>query len=72
MPHRPRLTHRFPVALTGAADRGLRRFAADTGLDRDQALSFLCENLGAVTDSGRLARRLRQFRARLAAAGPAG
>ncbi|MFY0616904.1 hypothetical protein [Shimia sp.] len=65
MPKRFRLTRRFPVAMTEDGYRRLRSFAADAGLDEGEALSFLFENLDAVTDDEQLAQRLRQFNATL-------
>lgn len=54
-----RLTRRFPVAMTEAGYRRLRRFAADAGLAEGEALSFLFENFDSVTDSEVLGQRLR-------------
>lgn len=54
-----RLTRRFPVAMTEAGYRRLRRFAADAGLAEGEALSFLFENFDSVTDSEVLGHRLR-------------
>ena len=68
MPRRLRLTRRFPVALTEDAYRKLRRFADQAGLDQDQALVFLFENFGSVTDESNLTHRLRLFKAELEAA----
>ncbi|GAA6181048.1 hypothetical protein NBRC116594_24860 [Shimia sp. NS0008-38b] len=65
MPKRFRLTRRFPVAMTEDGYRRLRSFAAYAGLDEGEALSFLFENLDAVTDDEQLAQRLRQFNATL-------
>lgn len=67
MPIRFRLTRRFPVAMTETGYRGLRRFASEAGLSEDEALSFLFENLAAVTTADALAQRLHLFRATLAA-----
>jgi hypothetical protein len=67
MPIRFRLTRRFPTAMTEAGYRGLRRFAAEAGLSEDEALSFLFENLSAVTNAEALAQRLPLFRATLEA-----
>ncbi|SIS54585.1 hypothetical protein [Phaeovulum vinaykumarii] len=65
MPKRLRLTRRFPVALTNDAYRRLHAFAAEAGLSVDEALSFLFEHFGSVTDSDNLTHRLRLFRAEL-------
>ena len=67
MPRKFRLTRRFPAAMTEDGYRALRRFAADTGLEEGEALSFLFENLTAVVDAEELAARLRQFRTDLEA-----
>ncbi|SFL34632.1 hypothetical protein [Shimia haliotis] len=61
MPKRFRLTRRFPVSMTEDGYRKLKSFAAETGLDEGEALSFLFENFDAVTDDDLLAHRLRQF-----------
>ncbi|WP_415184078.1 hypothetical protein [Phaeovulum sp.] len=65
MPKRLRLTRRFPVALTNDAYRMLQRFAADAKISTDEALTFLFENFGSVTDQENLAHRLRLFQAEL-------
>ncbi|WP_413869351.1 hypothetical protein [Albidovulum sp.] len=65
MPKRLRLTRRFPVALTNDAYRSLARFAGETGLSQDEALTFLFEHFGSVTDRDNLAHRLRLFKAGL-------
>ena len=65
MPKRLRLTRRFPVALTNDAYRVLTRFAAEAQLSTDEALVFLFENFGSVTQEDNLAHRLRLFRAEL-------
>ncbi len=65
MARRFRLTRRFPAAMTEEGFRALRRFLTDTGLEQDEALSFLFENLYAVVDADELARRLAAFRADL-------
>lgn len=65
MPKRLRLTRRFPVALTEDAWRKLKRFSDDAGLTHDQALIFLFENFGSVTDESNLTHRLRLFKAEL-------
>lgn len=61
MPKRFRMTRRLPVALTEDAHRRLRRFAEETGLPQDEAMSFLFENLDALLDAPMLASRLRRF-----------
>lgn len=67
MPKRFRLTRRFSVAMTEDGYRGLRSFAAAAGLDEGEALSFLFENFGSVTDAEVLSHRLRLFNAELEA-----
>ncbi len=65
MPKRFRLTRRFPASMTEDAFRGLRRFAGDAGLDENEALSFVFENFGSITDEESLPHRLRLFKAEL-------
>jgi hypothetical protein len=65
MPKRLRLTRRFPTAMTNDAYRALQKFSAEAGLSPDEALSFLFENFGSVTDAENLGHRLRLFRAEL-------
>ncbi|MFZ5962081.1 hypothetical protein ACOXXX_03945 [Thalassococcus sp. BH17M4-6] len=65
MPKRFRLTRRFPVAMTEDGYRGLRKFAAEAGLDEGEALSFLFENFGSITDDEALSHRLRLFNSEL-------
>ncbi|MGR3273423.1 hypothetical protein DU478_17225 [Thalassococcus profundi] len=65
MPKRFRLTRRFPVAMTEDGYRGLKKFAAEAGLDEGEALSFLFENFGSITDEEALGHRLRLFNAEL-------
>ncbi len=65
MPKRFRLTRRFPVAMTEDGYRGLKRFAAEAGLEEGEALSFLFENFASVTDADALAHRLRLFNSEL-------
>lgn len=67
MPKRLRLTRRFPVALTEDAYRTLRRFSDEAGITQDEALIFLLENFGSVTDESNLTHRLRLFCAELGA-----
>ena len=66
MPKRLRLTRRFPVAMTNDAHRALMRFSQEAGLTPDEALTFLFENFGSVTDDEALPHRLRLFKAELA------
>lgn len=66
MPKRFRLTRRFNAALTEDAHRNLRRFAEEAGLDENEALSFVFENFGSITDEEALPHRLRLFKAELA------
>ncbi len=65
MPKRFRLTRRFPVSMTEDGYRRLKKFARDAGLDEGEALSFLFENFGSVTDEDALIHRLRLFNAEL-------
>ncbi len=65
MPKRLRLTRRFPAAMTNDAYRALQRFAEEAGITQDEALSFLFENFGSVTDAENLGHRLRLFKAEL-------
>lgn len=62
MPKRLRLTRRFPVAMTNDAHRGLSRFASEAGLTVDEALTFVFEHFGSVTDHDNLGHRLRLFK----------
>lgn len=66
MPKRFRLTRHFPVAMTEDGYRALKKFAAEAGLNEGEALSFLFENFGSVTDKDNLAHRLRLFNSELA------
>ncbi|MCB2109789.1 MAG: hypothetical protein H6895_05575 [Defluviimonas sp.] len=65
MPKRLRLTRRFPAAMTNDAYRALQRFAGEAGISPDEALSFLFENFGSVTDHDNLTHRLRLFKSEL-------
>lgn len=65
MPKRLRLTRRFPAAMTNDAYRALQQFAATSGITPDEALTFLFENFGSVTDAENLGHRLRLFKAEL-------
>lgn len=65
MPKRFRLTRRFPVAMTEDGYRGLKRFAAEAGLDEGEALSFLFENFSSVINEENLRVRLRIFNSEL-------
>ena len=65
MPKRLRLTRRLNVALSEDAYRRLRKFAEDAGITQDEALCFLFENFGSVTDNQALPHRLRLFKAEL-------
>ncbi|MBD3785677.1 MAG: hypothetical protein IE922_01730 [Sphingomonadales bacterium] len=67
MPKRLRLTRRFPVSLTNDAYRRLHGFAAEAGLTPDEALVFLFEHFGSVTNPENLTARLRLFKAELEA-----
>jgi hypothetical protein len=65
MPKRLRLTRRFPAAMPNDAYRALQHFAASSGITQDEALTFLFENFGSVTDADTLGHRLRLFKAEL-------
>ncbi len=67
MPKRFRLTRRFSAAMTEDGYRRLRRFARDTGLSEDEALSFVFENFDGITDAEGLTPRLRIFQGDLEA-----
>lgn len=58
------MTRRFPAAMTEDGYRQLRTFAREAGLEENEALSFLFENLKQVTDPEALRQRLHQFNAR--------
>jgi hypothetical protein len=66
-PRPPRLTRRFPAAMTDDAVRKLRRFATAHGLSENEALTFVFENLDAIAKEDMLAHRMTQFRAALEA-----
>ncbi|MFO1174380.1 MAG: hypothetical protein U1E48_04120 [Paracoccaceae bacterium] len=66
MPKRLRLTRRFTVAMTNDAHRTLFRFADEAEISVDEALSFLFENFGSITNAENLGHRLRLFKAELA------
>ncbi len=61
MPKRFRLTRRFPVSMTEDGYRRLRKFAAEAGLDENEALSFLFENFDSVINEDTYGHRLRLF-----------
>ena len=65
MPKRLRLTRRFTIAMTNDAHRNLFRFAEEAGISVDEALTFLFEHFGSITDKDNLAHRLRLFKAEL-------
>jgi hypothetical protein len=65
MPKRFRLTRRMPIAMTEDAYRRLKSFAKEAGLDEGEAISFVFENLDAITDDEALGTRLRQFNSEL-------
>ena len=54
-----RRTRRFPVSMTEAGYRRLRRFAEEAGIEEGEALSFLFENFDSVTHHENLGHRLR-------------
>ena len=58
MPKRLRLTRRFTVAMTNDAHRSLFRFAEEAGISVDEALTFIFEHLGSVTDNDNLTHSL--------------
>ena len=60
-----RLTRRFPARMTEAAYRRLRVFAAEAGIEESEALSFVFENWGSITDPETLGHRLRLHKAML-------
>lgn len=61
-----RLTRRFPAKVTEAGYRGLRRFAAETGLSEGEALSFLLEHIEQFKTDENYPQRLRLHQAMLA------
>lgn len=65
MPKRLKLTRRVNLAMTEDAWRRLKKFSAEAGLDEGEAISFLFENFGSVTDEENLVARLRLFNAEL-------
>ena len=65
MPTCLRLTRRFPAAMTNDAYRALQRFATEAGITQDEALTFVFEHFGSVTDHDNLTHRLRLFKAEL-------
>lgn len=65
MAHSPRLTRRFPAAMTEAGYRRLRKAAGEHGLSEGQMLSFVFENLEALMDEETWMHRLRQFKQNL-------
>ena len=65
MPKRLRLTRRVNLAMTEDAWRRLKKFSSEAGLDEGEAISFLFENFGSVTDEENLVARLRLFNAEL-------
>lgn len=65
MPKRLRLTRRFPVAMTNDAYRHLESFAVEAGISKDEALTFVFEHFGSITNTETLGHRLRLFKAEL-------
>lgn len=65
MPSTFRTRRRHPLPLSELAARRLRQFAARCELAEGEALSFLLEHLGSVTDDDALTHRLRLFKAAL-------
>ena len=65
MPKPFRLTRRFNAAMTEDGYRRLRKFAAESGLDEGEALSFLFENFDSVIDEDTFGHRLRIFNSEL-------
>ncbi|SFD23682.1 hypothetical protein [Tropicimonas isoalkanivorans] len=66
MAKRLHFTRRLNVALSEDAYRTLRRFSDHAGISQDEALCFLFEHFGSVTDQDALPHRLRLFKADLA------
>ncbi len=67
MAKRFQLTRRLHLGMTEQAWRRLKRFAADSGLSEEDALSFLFESFDSVTKADKLVARTRLFTAELAA-----
>ncbi len=65
MPKRLRFTRRLNIALSEDAYRSLKRFSEEAGITQDEALCFLFEHFGSVTDDQALPHRLRLFKAEL-------
>ncbi|MDV7142181.1 hypothetical protein R3X27_05765 [Tropicimonas sp. TH_r6] len=65
MVKRLRYTRRLNISLNEDAFRRLRKFSEEAGLTQDEALVFLFENFGSVTDDEALPHRLRLFKAEL-------
>ena len=65
MVKRLRYTRRLNISLNEDAFRRLRKFSEEAGLTKDEALVFLFENFGSVTDDDALPHRLRLFKAEL-------
>ena len=65
MPKRLRLTRRFAAAMSNDAYRRLNEFAGMAGITPDEALTFVFEHFGSVTDREVLNHRLRLFKAEL-------
>jgi hypothetical protein len=65
MAKRLRLTRRTNIAMSEDGYRNMRRFAQEAGLEEGEALSFLFEHFGSVTDQDNLSHRLRLFKAEL-------
>ncbi|SDK72377.1 hypothetical protein [Aliiruegeria lutimaris] len=65
MTKRLRFTRRLNIALSEDAYRRLRKFSDEAGITQDEALCFLFENFGSVTDDEALPHRLRLFKAEL-------
>lgn len=61
MPKRLRLTRRVNLAMSEDAWRNLKRFSAHADLETGEALSFLFENFGSVTNEDNLVHRLQLF-----------
>ena len=69
MARRMPLNRPLNTRISDAAWRRLRDFAAENGISEGEALTFLFENFGSVTDDQTLPHRLRLFRAELDASG---
>lgn len=65
MVKRLRYTRRLNISLNEDAYRRLRKFSEEAGISQDDALIFLFEHFGSITDDEALPHRLRLFKAEL-------